>query len=277
MNSIIYPSLITVGLAGLFMFGLFAFMHIARMQRMRFDWEREKDEREEVRNRNADERARAEEERLRREEGWRRASFGAQNFYYLADHVEADPTATGGDYITIKFDLGSQATAGTFADAVYSALELPGNLAVMGGYDADDVHVRVHRASYENPLTVILLIVGGAAALAYVMKKARQSSDDLQAIRAATSEANAQVAADNLQKKLIERVSSALEAADDAERSRILTSVVEVARAVTEHNLLEMRPQHVGSDNRVQDSLTQRLKAAPPPREIGPGSSSTAE
>lgn len=240
----------------------------SRMQQKRFDLELEKERFEQHR------RAEIEDRQFRREE-FERQQFHSQNFFYLADHVEDDPTATAGDYLTFEFDLGPQVAAGDYADAVYSALKLPQNLALIGGYKADDIEVRVHRASYENPMSIILLVMGLAAAVTYIMTQARKSNDQWQIIRTTTAEGDTVVAAEKFKTQVLERASEALEAAEDDDRERVLRAITDVARAVTEHDLLDVNVQQVGQPLRVKP--TRRLiRTTGSPKQLGPGSGAGA-
>lgn len=250
--------------------------HVLRMQRLRFEYDREKDERQEARLEEAAARERRREELLEQQrleqQLWSRTQVRSDNFHYFVDHLDQDPTAVNGDYITLKLNLGPQATAAEFADAVYSALQLPQNLAAADGREAEDIQVRVHRVSYENPMTVVLLLFGVAVVIAAVAAKVRQTNDEIQAIRTSASGASAQVAADKLQTKLLEQASTALDAAHADEREAILQNIRAVAHVVAEHNLLEMRTQQVGA-GAEQPKGPAQLSAPPPPRELGAGPS----
>lgn len=106
------------------------------------------------------------------------------------DYSEDGHTGTvilAGEYFTFGFDLGPDLPAEVFETKLRDALQLPVHLAYYED-DTDQIEVRVHRVTFNNPLEIIVIISASVAVVSGVSLAVRRINRAVQDIRRSWSE-----------------------------------------------------------------------------------------
>lgn len=232
----------------------------------------------EIAERRAD-KEREEERRIRLEQRERERFYQAQDPIYARNLNDYVGPEMAGDYFTLTFNKGPDISATEFDVAIEAALHLPRDLARIGRYEEDGtLEVRVHRARYENPLELVLLVGGASVIVSAVVLWARQLNGATQEIRRSWTETDAVLATHGeitsrakLKGKIYDAMAAAIDEEDDDARARQLQRLEQVAEIAARHDLISMTHADVPALDSRGKEIQQIPGALEPPKQLGAG------
>lgn len=182
-----------------------------------------------------------------------------------------------GDYFTIAFNKGPDITAYEFEAAIQAALDIPLDLAQLGApsVDGSGLQVRVHRARYENPLELIVLVTGAPFLVGTVIAWSRQINAAVQEIRRSMTETSAiqaghgeNEARHDFHSAMYEILTSAIFEEDRSIRDGILERVSKIADVATTHDLMSVTHTEVAALD-ASGNMIREILPNSNPKELG--------